>query len=118
MTPPPKSLLPLVAALLLGVGGAMTARAGDAQDHDRARQALESGEILPLPAILERVERSSPGQIMEVELDREGERWVYEIKVLRKGGSLVKLKLDARNGTLLESSKQGGKGQHRSGEHP
>jgi uncharacterized membrane protein YkoI len=117
MTPPLKLPLPLV-VLLLGVGGAMTARAGDAHDHDRARQALESGEILPLPAILDRVERSTPGQIMEVELDREGERWVYEIKVLRKGGSLVKLKLDARNGTALESSKQNSKGQHRSREHP
>ena len=38
---------------------------------------------------------------MEVELDREKGEWLYEIKVLRKNGALVKLKINARDGALL-----------------
>ena len=75
------------------------------EGHDRARKALEAGEVLPLRTILERVERDFPGQVIDVELEREhngaGGRWVYEIKLLRTGGALVKLKVDARDGSLL-----------------
>lgn len=84
--------------------GAVPSHAVDAQDHDRARRALEAGEILPLRTVLERVERDYPGQIMEVELEQKGERWVYEIKVLRTGGALIKLKIDGRDGRLLDGA--------------
>ncbi|MBI4984889.1 MAG: PepSY domain-containing protein [Rhodocyclales bacterium] len=105
-----------MAALLLGLAAALPARADDARDHDRARQALEQGEILPLRTILESVERDTPGQIMEVELDRDEGRWIYEIKVLRTGGSLVKLSIDARSGTVLGSRERAAKGAPRAGE--
>ncbi|MDQ1316188.1 MAG: hypothetical protein QG662_2297 [Pseudomonadota bacterium] len=91
----------LSAALLLALLGAGVSQAGDGHDHDRARRALESGEILPLRTILERVGRDYPGQIMEVELERKDARWLYEIKVLRSGGALIKLEIDARDGALL-----------------
>lgn len=93
--------LPLSLALLAGSGAAYA----DREDHERARKALEAGEVLPLKTILERVEQNFPGQVMDVELERERmggrERWIYEIKVLRAGGALVKLKLDARDGSAL-----------------
>ena len=91
----------LSAALLLALLGAGAGQAGDGHDHDRARRALESGEIVPLRTILERVERDYPGQIMEVELEREDARWMYEIKLLRTGGALVEIEIDARDGKLL-----------------
>jgi len=100
--------LSLCAVLLACGSGA--GLAGDG--HDRARQALEAGEVLPLRTILERVEREYPGQVIDVELEREHankrERWVYEVKVLRSGGSLVKLKVDARDGTILGGKDKGG----------
>ena len=99
--------LPLSLALLAGSG---VVRAGE-EDHERARKALEAGEVLPLNTILERVERVYPGQVMDVELEREhrgaGGRWIYEVKVLRSGGALVRLKVDARDGTVLGSKAQG-----------
>ncbi|MBI4754416.1 MAG: PepSY domain-containing protein [Betaproteobacteria bacterium] len=104
----------LAGGLILAALGAGPSHAGDGQhDHDRARQALEAGEVLPLRTILERVERDYPGQIMEVELEQKGERWIYEIKVLRAGGALVKLKIDGRDGRLLGSKGQQVKGSHR-----
>lgn len=96
-------LLLALLALLAATAGPAHARDGhDEHDHDRARQALQAGEILPLKAILARVEKEHPGQVMEVELERREGRWVYEIKLLRAGGALAKLKVDARDATVLE----------------
>ena len=77
------------------------AHAGDSSGQDRARRALESGEILPLREILQRVERDTPGQVIEVELEREAGRWLYEIKMLAAGGAIVELEVDARDGSVL-----------------
>lgn len=102
-TPSFKSVTAVITLVMLAMGAS---QAGDAQDHDRARQALAAGEILPLRTVLERVERKHPGQVMEVELEREKTGWIYEVKLLRPGGALVKLKIDARNGTVLGSKEK------------
>jgi uncharacterized membrane protein YkoI len=91
---------------LIWLAGSGAAHAGE-EDHERARKALEAGEVLPLKTILERVARAYPGQVMDVELEREHRgtdaRWIYDIKVLRSSGALVKLKVDAHDGTVLGS---------------
>lgn len=106
-----KRLESMTASLLLAVAMtvALPSHAGGAGDHDRARQALEAGEILPLKTVLERLARDTPGEVMEVELERRGERWIYEIKLLRAGGSLTKLKVDARDGTIVSRREHGAK---------
>ena len=90
----------LAAALMLAI--ALPADADS--DHDRARQALEAGEILPLRTVLDKLARDVPGQVMEVELERSAERWIYEIKLLQAGGALIKLKVDARDATVIKTS--------------
>jgi uncharacterized membrane protein YkoI len=105
----------LTGLALLAMLSPMNSYAGDNTDHDRARQAVEAGDVLPLRTILDRVEREYPGQVMEVELDRERGEWVYEIKLLRKGGALVKLKIHARDGTILGFKEKNDK-PHRQGE--
>jgi uncharacterized membrane protein YkoI len=93
-------LFSLFAALL--TCGSDVSRASD--DHEHARQALEAGEVLSLRTILERVNREYPGQVIDVELEhgyeKSRELWIYKVKVLRPGGYLVKLKVDARNGAI------------------
>ncbi|HUW24936.1 MAG TPA: PepSY domain-containing protein [Gallionella sp.] len=101
------------AVLVLALLCAGSIQAGDAHDQDRARQALEAGEILPLRTILEKIERDYPGQVMEVDLERKESRWIYEVKVLRMGGTLIKLKYDARDGALLGAKTREEKDQHR-----
>ncbi len=70
-------------------------------DHMRARQALQAGEVLPLRVLLEKVGAMYPGEVIEVELERDDGLWIYEIKLLRSQGGMLKLKVDARNGELL-----------------
>ena len=89
--------------VLLGAG---PARADD--DQDKARQALQAGQVMPLRQILDRVEREQPGQVLEVELEQEEGQWLYEIKLLRADGSLAKLKVDARDGRILKVKGRGG----------
>lgn len=95
------------------------ARANDLRDHDRARQALLAGEILPLKTILERIERSQPGQVMEVELEQKSADWIYEIKLLQTEGRLLKLYVDARSGEILrvkQKERKAPKSKHRAEE--
>ena len=75
--------------------------ASDHDDHDRARQAVQAGQVLPLPTVLERLQREVPGQVLEVELEQERDRWIYEIKLLTPAGQLTKVKLDARTAEVL-----------------
>ncbi|MBL8399106.1 MAG: hypothetical protein JNL84_13350 [Candidatus Accumulibacter sp.] len=97
---------------LLAVSGLPVAQADDG-DHDRARQALEAGEVLPLPRILQAVGRDHPGQVIGVELERHRERWIYEIKMLQNDGRLLKLKVDAREATILAVKGRDGRDQRR-----
>jgi len=64
---------------------------------------VQSGQILPLRAVLERLERDHPGQVLEIELDEEKGRWVYEVRLLQADGKLVKLELDAATAEVLRS---------------
>ena len=84
----------------IGVGLNMSAFASSG-DHDQARAALESGEILPLSSILATLEKEFPGQIVEVELERKNNQWIYEIKLLRKDGYRQKLKVDAKSAVVI-----------------
>ena len=96
----PAALLVLAATLLA------SAPALADGDHDRARAAVQAGEVLPLKTVLERVARSHPGEVLEVELESEDGRWVYEIKLLQAGGRLVKLEVDAATGEVLRSKQR------------
>lgn len=97
-------LAPLLALLVVSLPVAF---ADDSDDHDRARQALEAGEILPLKTVLEKVSADTPGSVLEVELDRRHGRWVYEVKLLRQGGSVVKLWVDASDGNVIDRRGRG-----------
>lgn len=90
----------LAIAVLLSLALFPPSFAGDG-DHDRARDALEAGKILPLPTIITQLEQTYPGQIVEVELEYDDDMWIYEIKLLRTEGTLVKIEIDASDGTLL-----------------
>lgn len=97
-----RRLKPMVWAL--GAALCLHAPAGHADDYDHnlARQAVQAGQILPLSQILAQQHKDYPGQVLEVELEREDGRWVYELKVLQAGGQLLKLELEAQSGRVLK----------------
>lgn len=76
-------------------------------DHDRARAALQRGEVLPLRDIIDKAEQAFPGKMLEVELEDEDGRIVYDIEILSPDGRLIELLYDARTGTLLSAKGAG-----------
>jgi len=101
-TSPTRRRLPLL--LLAALLAAVPARhaLADKDDHIEARELLQRGEIVPLARILDVVQQRVPGDVIEVELDREDGTWRYKVKVLTPTGRVRKLYLDARNGAVLK----------------
>lgn len=73
------------------------------RDHDQARQALQSGQVQSLHTILANVERQYPGVFLEAELEKEGDVWVYEIKILQTGGQRIKVHVNAATGQVIQT---------------
>ncbi|WP_200178943.1 PepSY domain-containing protein [Ectothiorhodospira mobilis] len=74
----------------------------DRREHDRILELRASGEILPMAEMLERAGQVVRGEFIEAELEREGGRHVYELKILDADGVLHKLYMDAGTGELLQ----------------
>lgn len=84
--------------MLLLMGGSAMAD----EDHEAARRLRESGQIVPLESILERVRVQHPqGTLLEVELERERGTWVYEVELLDAAGSVREMLFDARTGEFI-----------------
>ena len=87
-------LIAVLAAVLLAIPGA---RADERQeDHERARAALERGEVAPLAKAIAKVQSLYAGDVVETEIESEHGRFYYEIKLLTPEGRVLKLLLDAR----------------------
>lgn len=71
-------------------------------DADRARRALERGEVRPLAEILAALERRVEGEVVGVEFEREDGRHVYEFEVITPAGRMVEIYVDAATGAILE----------------
>lgn len=69
-------------------------------------EALETGQIVPLDQLMERIRRDFPGRILRVEVEHESHggpsAWVYEVKMLTPDGHVLKLEFDAGSMELLE----------------
>ncbi len=89
---------------LAGWLGAAPALADD--DHERAREALERGDIRPLTEILETIRRSYPGHVLETEFEREDGGYRYELEVLGSDGYILEIEVDAATGEILEVERE------------
>jgi len=88
----------LIAGLVAGVPWAV------ADEDEDFTNNMEG--VAPLRSLLEQVHEAYPGQVLEVELEREEygkeDIWVYEVKLLTKKGSVLKLEYDAIHLELLK----------------
>ena len=96
--------IPLSLAIALAALALPTAGEAGQSDHERAREALRRGEVLPLTRILPIVQRRVPGDGIEIDVDDDDDdgRIKYEVKVLTAAGRVLEVELDARTGTILK----------------
>ena len=104
---------PIVATLAAGALAASVLLASDNANADsrvrqgEVRELRESGKILPMEDILTRVRSIQPGQVVEIELDREKGVYVYEVKLIDDKDTIHKIELDAGSGEILRRKESG-----------
>ena len=96
---PRRALLPALALLAVLAPGP-SARADS--DGERARQALERGEIRPLDAVLAAAKAAVPGDVIALDLKRDDGRWLYKLRILGADGKRREVKIDAQSLKILD----------------
>ena len=74
-------------------------------DHERARAAMEAGEIMPLHDILVKVDNKFAGRVLDAKLsefDAGLHGWIYAITLLTPQDNVLVLKVDAGTGVILQ----------------
>lgn len=92
--------LSLVFLLCFGLAGVAPTHADD--DADRARAALERGEIRPLDDVLRAARTAVPGDVVAVDLKRNDGRWLYKLRILGPDGKRRTVKVEARTLKILD----------------
>ena len=69
--------------------------------QDRAREAVESGRVKPLKAILKAVRKQVDGRVLDAELLEYGGVWIYRLRVLTKDGQVLDIGVDGQSGRIL-----------------
>jgi len=70
-------------------------------DQDRARDAVRSGEALPLGRIIGRVQEQCPGKFLGADLVQTRQGLGYRVLMLRPSGNRVTFLVDAATGAVL-----------------
>ncbi|MGJ7459045.1 PepSY domain-containing protein [Halomonas sp. MA07-2] len=89
----------LALALLIALACLPLAAAGDDDWYD-LHERVSRGQLVPMSEILDWLEAHYRGQVLEVELEREKGRLVYEVEMLGPRGQRVEFEFDAASGEL------------------
>lgn len=73
---------------------------GESDQHESMR-LVEQGDILPLQQILDLLGREQVGRVLEVELESEHGRYIYEIELLGEDGRVLEYEIDAASGEII-----------------
>jgi uncharacterized membrane protein YkoI len=74
-------------------------------DQERARAAMEAGEIMPLKDILAKIDKQFSGRVLDAkltDLEHGLHGWIYSITFLTPQDNVLVLKVDAGTGVILE----------------
>ena len=96
---------PRIAAHLVGFLFCAASFTGyaDQLNQDEVLELRRSGEVAPFQQILQSVSLRYPGfQLLEVELEAEQDKYLYEIEILLIDNSVRELEIDAHSGEILE----------------
>ncbi len=94
----------LISLVLCGGMAPLGAHEGEESDWEQAARMAEEGRIHPLDEIVLDALRRQAGRLLEVEFERLGVRWAYEVEILDAAGTVWELYYDAETGTLLKQA--------------
>lgn len=93
-----RSLLSLSSALFLAWAAPVAA---EKMDHEQVLQLKERGELLPLKVVLQRHRDRLWGRLIDLELEHQQGRWVYELELIDPRGVVLEYRIDAKSGEWL-----------------
>lgn len=100
-----KRLWIIIGVAVLLVAGGISVYITSRQPGESARRQqvlLQGQQVMELARALEIADTHVHGEVVKVELERDDDRFVYEIKVLADNGRVREIKLDAHTGALIE----------------
>jgi uncharacterized membrane protein YkoI len=89
--------------LMTAAALALVAQAQSADDETNAKAARlqQAGEIMSKDDLIKHVHARHSGKVVDTELRREGQGYVYLVHLLDAKGNKQELKFDAKTGDLL-----------------
>lgn len=88
--------------LPLLLSGAVCCTSAAALDQNRARAALERGDIRPLDQVLATTRATIPGDVVALDLKEKKGRWYYKLKILTPAGKRWAVRVDAQSLQVLK----------------
>jgi uncharacterized membrane protein YkoI len=70
--------------------------------RDALRLMVQEGKILPLAILKAKVLARAPGDLINVSVDRDEGRILYEFRILTSGGKVTEVEVEAATGTIIE----------------
>ncbi|MDF3918624.1 MULTISPECIES: PepSY domain-containing protein [Salinicola] len=95
-----RNLLMLL-TLPLMMSGALVPVSADGDNWRDLHKEVKEGHLVGIGEIMDWLEARYEGQILEVELEQEGDRIEYEVEMIGPRGQVVEFEFDATNGELL-----------------
>ena len=92
-----------------GKGGSSSSGSGGkssgsrSQSRDSALATRLKGRIAPIGEIETLAGRAVPGEIIDVKLYRNKERYIYKVKIIQRSGSIYDVRIDAVSRKLLSA---------------
>ena len=70
-------------------------------DYIEARKLQDAGEILSLEQLLKNIRPEFPGKILQIELEYESGKIIYEVEILGDDGVVKEIYINAKTGKVL-----------------
>lgn len=74
----------------------------DLPSRDELRKLVKEGRIRPLSVLKAQVLKKLPGELIDIRVDREVGRIVYEFRILRDSGRVTEVEVEAASGRIIE----------------
>lgn len=78
----------------------------DDDEHYDVKQLKEAGEIMSLEMLLKKLAKHDIDRLLEVELERENNRYIYEIEYIDTQGTVYELEVDAISAKVLKTERE------------
>lgn len=89
--------------LVVGMTSSLLSLADDSDDlSDQVPQWVREGKVISLDSLMERHEARLNGRLLDLEVEKEDGRIIYELEILREDSVVYEIKIDAESGDWLE----------------